>query len=44
MTYVHIDASTLEFRAVLAPVGAVVLVEGDGRTSREVGRFVVPPR
>jgi len=44
LTNVHVDASTLEFRAVLAPVGEVVLSEGDGSTSREVGRFVVPAR
>ena len=44
LTYVHVDASTLEFRAVLAPVGEVVLIEGDGSTTREVGRFVVPAR
>ncbi|HEU4419645.1 MAG TPA: carboxypeptidase-like regulatory domain-containing protein, partial [Planctomycetota bacterium] len=42
--YVHVDPSTLEFRAVLAPVGEVVLIEGGGRTTREVGRFVVPAR
>ena len=44
LTNVHVDASTLEFRAVLAPVGEVVLSEGDGSTTREVGRFVVPAR
>jgi RNA polymerase sigma-70 factor (ECF subfamily) len=44
LTNVHVDASTLEFRAVLAPVGEVVLIEGSGGTTREVGRFLVPAR
>jgi hypothetical protein len=44
LTNVDVDASTFAFRAVLAPVGEVVLIEGSGSTTREAGRFVVPTR
>jgi hypothetical protein len=44
LAHVHVDAATLEFRAPLAPVGDTVLVTGSGSATRELGRFVVPPR
>ena len=41
---VDLDATTLTFRAVLAPVGEVVLRQGTATGSTDVARFVIAPR